>query len=99
PLGPDRARQARDEVAGAGAEIDRGHARLELEQRDHLVRLLPGLALRVVEPPRPLLGVLEPVLAVPAGPVVVPLAVPAVLALVRVRLRSRLRRLRRLRRL
>jgi hypothetical protein len=67
PARPDRLRQPSQEVADPGADIDRGHSRLELEQRHHLARLLPRRPLRVIEQRGPPVRVLEPVFAVPTA--------------------------------
>ena len=48
------------EVAGAGAEVGDRRPGGSLQRRDQLRRLLPGVALRIVEDLRPVLDVVEP---------------------------------------
>ena len=60
-------REAHAEVAGAGADVGDDRVGLERERLDHLVRLLPFVAFRVVEDARPALGVVEVVLVLGDG--------------------------------
>ena len=52
-------REPRGEIAGAGADVRHDRAGIELQRRNYLMRLLPGVAIRIVEDMRPLLCVLE----------------------------------------
>ena len=56
------AREAHREVAGARADVGDHRIGLERERLDELVRLLPGVALGVVEDLRPFLRIAELVL-------------------------------------
>ena len=51
-----RARKPHGEVTCARADVGDGRIRGQLERADHLVRLLPGVTLGVVEDRGPLLG-------------------------------------------
>ena len=56
------AREAHGEVARARADVGDHRIGLERERVDHLMRLLPGVAARIVEDRRPARGVAELVL-------------------------------------
>src|SRR5262245_30708583 len=52
-------RQVTTEVASSRAQIGDAHSRRQFERLHHLVRLLPGVALGVVEDFHPVIDVLE----------------------------------------